>query len=141
MHIEGIFENNNDNVAFKGLGLVPRLAHLIAHPDTESVEQICDALDLSHARLLRICRREFGYSPKMLLRRARFAGMLVELQRKPYREWRVFLDPRYVDQSHFIRDFQFFLGMAPTRFLSLSDESQAELAAPFTGQEERALAA
>ncbi len=123
------------------LGLVPRLIHMIDHPDTESVEQICTALDLSHARLLRICRREFGHTPKYLLRRARFVGMLEAMQRQCYRQWRLFLDPRYVDQSHFIRDFQFFLGMAPTRYLALSAEAQKNLMATVSGKTELAMAA
>jgi methylphosphotriester-DNA--protein-cysteine methyltransferase len=139
MHVSNVFAF--EGFAPREMGLVQRLSYMIDHPDTESVEQICDALDLSHARLVRMCRREFGHTPKFLLRRARFSGMLREIQKRPYRQWRVFLDPRYVDQSHFIRDFQFFLGMAPTQFLALSPDVQAQLAAGVTGEEVLALAA
>jgi methylphosphotriester-DNA--protein-cysteine methyltransferase len=127
--------------ALRGPSLAQRISDLIDHPDTESVEQICLALDISHARLVRICRREFGHTPKTLMRRARFMGMLTELRIRPYTQWRFFLDPRYVDQSHFIRDFQYFLGMAPTRYLALPKEMQAILADGLLREPELALAA
>jgi methylphosphotriester-DNA--protein-cysteine methyltransferase len=121
--------------------LVCRLSNLIDDPDTVSVEQICDMLDISHPRLVRLCRSAFGHTPKYLLRRARFVGMLVELKVRSYAQWRMFLDPRYVDQSHFIRDFQFFLGMAPTRFLSLPDDIRDALAADLGAMPHLAIAA
>ena len=34
-------------------------------------------------------------------------------------EWPNFLYPQYTDQSHMIRDFQHFIGMAPTRYFSM----------------------
>ncbi len=110
-----------------GVSLVSRLSNLIDDPDTESVEQICDVLEMSHSRLVRLCRNAFGFTPKYLLRRARFRGMLIELRIRPYAEWRTFLDPRYVDQSHFIRDFQYFLHMAPTHYLALASDLREQL--------------
>jgi methylphosphotriester-DNA--protein-cysteine methyltransferase len=110
-----------------GLALVESVSAWIEHPDTQSVEQICKALSISHPRLLRLCRKEYGVAPKALLRRARFVGMLQELRVRPYGEWKDFLDPRYVDQSHFIRDFQHFLKMAPRQFLALPGPIQSAL--------------
>lgn len=96
-----------------------RLAAWIEHPDTGSVEQICAALGMSHARLARLSRRAFGDTPKLLIRRARLMRMVAILEIRPYREWRDFLDWRYVDQSHFIRDFKHFLGLAPRDYSAL----------------------
>ena len=98
---------------------VQRLRAWIDHPDTGSVEQICAALGMNHARLARMSKRTFGETPKLLIRRARLLRMLAILEVRPYREWRAFLDWRYVDQSHFIRDFQHFLGMAPRDYSAL----------------------
>jgi hypothetical protein len=45
--------------------------------------------------------------------------MLGTLHFRPYEEWRDFLDPLYVDQSHFIRDFHRFMNMSPSHYLAL----------------------
>jgi methylphosphotriester-DNA--protein-cysteine methyltransferase len=109
------------------VNLVAAVSAWIDHPDTQSVEQICAALSISHPRLLRLCRKEFGAPPKRLLRKARFQGMLWQLRTRSYGEWKNFLDPRYVDQSHFIRDFQYFLNMAPRQYLALPGSIQDAL--------------
>ena len=44
--------------------------------------------------------------------------MLAVLEQRPYAELRLFLDLGYCDQSHFIRDFKAFFGMAPTRYFA-----------------------
>jgi AraC-like DNA-binding protein len=94
------------------------LQRWIADPDAVSVEAMCARLGVSHSKLGRLCRRYFGFTPKFLLRRARFLRMLDQLNLQPYREWPTFLDPRYVDQSHFIRDFHAFMGMTPSCYLA-----------------------
>ncbi len=99
--------------------LVFKLHELLNHPDTTSVEQVCEEMDMSQARLARLCTRSFGFPPKLLLRRQRFLRMLGALHFRAYEEWRDFLDPHYVDQSHFIRDFQRFIGMSPSQYLAL----------------------
>jgi AraC-like DNA-binding protein len=105
----------------RDLPLVSRISGLIAHPDLNRIDDMCDLLGLDHARLARLCRRAFGFSPKFLMRRQRLQSMVAELDRRAYAEWRQFLDPRYVDQSHFIRDFRDFYGMAPTQYLARRD--------------------
>ena len=44
--------------------------------------------------------------------------MLGTLHARPYEQWADFIDPQYVDQSHMIRDFQYFLGMSPSRYFA-----------------------
>jgi methylphosphotriester-DNA--protein-cysteine methyltransferase len=45
--------------------------------------------------------------------------MLGALQARPYSEWPDYIDPQYVDQSHMIRDFKYFMGMSPRQYLAL----------------------
>jgi hypothetical protein len=66
-----------------------------------------------------LSKRGFGFPPKLLLRRQRFLRMLGTLHARPYDEWPDFIDPQYVDQSHMIRDFGFFLGMPPRRYFAM----------------------
>lgn len=92
---------------------------ILIDPASATVEQITSTLGLSQSRLVRLSKRGFGFPPKLLLRRQRFLRMLGTLHARPYEEWPDFLDPQYVDQSHMIRDFQRFLGMAPSRYFAL----------------------
>ncbi len=92
---------------------------VLADPANATVEQITSTLGLPQARLARLSKRGFGFPPKLLLRRQRFLRMLGTLHARPYDEWPDFIDPQYVDQSHMIRDFQYFLGMAPSHYFAL----------------------
>jgi methylphosphotriester-DNA--protein-cysteine methyltransferase len=105
-----------DNLGGAADHLAGLIEQLLENPDVVSVSQLCAATGISHARMIRLCRRAFGFPPKFLLRRARFQRMLAAIDTRPYQEWRDFIDPQYVDQSHLIRDFHYFLGMPPSRY-------------------------
>ena len=92
---------------------------VLTDPASATVEQITSTLGLPQSRLARLSKRGFGFPPKTLLSRQRFLRMLGTLHARPYGEWADFLDPQYVDQSHMIRDFQRFLGMAPSHYFAL----------------------
>lgn len=92
---------------------------VLIDPASATVEQITSTLGLPQSRLARLSKRGFGFPPKLLLRRQRFLRMLGTLHARPYEEWSDFLDPQYVDQSHMIRDFQRFLGLAPSHYFAL----------------------
>lgn len=91
----------------------------LSDPAIGTVGQLADAAGLSEKTLARATRRWLGFPPKTLLRRQRFMRMLGAMHMRPYAEWRQFLDPFYTDQSHMIRDFHDFLGIAPTRYFAL----------------------
>ena len=95
------------------------LLSLLADPENASVEQLTDRLGMTQSQLARLCKRTLGFTPKLLLRRQRFLRMLGTMHARPYGEWREFIDPQYTDQSHMVRDFQFFLGMSPRAYFSL----------------------
>lgn len=98
---------------------VEALFQVLIDPANATVEQITKTLGLPQARLGRLSKRGFGFPPKLLLRRQRFLRMLGTLHARPYADWVDFIDPQYVDQSHMIRDFQDFLGLAPSRYFAL----------------------
>lgn len=99
--------------------LIDRLYAMLNDPELPPLEDIAGLLGISPTRFARLCKRGFGYPPKLLLRRQRFMRMLGEMHSRPYSEWRDFIDPLYVDQSHMIRDFRNFLGMSPTAYFAL----------------------
>jgi methylphosphotriester-DNA--protein-cysteine methyltransferase len=88
-------------------------------PDLSSVEALCDHLHLTARQLSLISKAHFGFSPKLLMRRQRFLRMLGAMHARPYGEWRDFIDPLYVDQSHMIREFKYFLGLSPSAYFAL----------------------
>lgn len=98
---------------------VEMLLSLLADPENASVEQLTDRLGMTQSQLARLCKRTLGFTPKLLLRRQRFLRMLGTMHARPYGEWRDFIDPQYTDQSHLVRDFQFFLGMSPRTYFNL----------------------
>ncbi len=101
------------------VALVDPLDAALADPDIGTVEQLCANLSLTQARLARLTRSVYGFTPKRLLRRERFLRMLHMMQQRPYSEWRDFIDHQYVDQSHMIRDFKDFLGLSPGQYFAM----------------------
>lgn len=102
---------------------VRQLVAALEDPEITSVAELSAQLRLSLASLRRLCARAFGLTPKGLIRRYRFARMLLALEHRPYREWRQFIDLAYCDQSHFIRDCHCFLGMAPSHYLASRNDN------------------
>lgn len=98
---------------------VEMLLSLLADPENSSVEQLIDGMGMTQSQLARLSKRTLGFTPKLLLRRQRFLRMLGTMHSRPYAEWRHFIDPQYTDQSHLVRDFQFFLGMSPGTYFNL----------------------
>ena len=98
---------------------VSRIQALLNNPMIGDAEQLARAMGRNPSALARLCKKHFGFAPKLLLRRQRFLRMLDALHARPYAEWPEFLDPQYTDQSHMIRDFRYFMGTSPTRYLAL----------------------
>jgi AraC-like DNA-binding protein len=91
----------------------------VADPACGTVAELSERTGLSQSQLARLTHANFGFSPKMLIRRERFLRMLHSMQAMSVGEWPQFLDPQYTDQSHMIRDFKHFIGMAPTRYFAM----------------------
>lgn len=96
---------------------IARIAAVIATPGVTTVETARDLAGISRRQLERLTKRYFGFSPKLLLRRARLLRSIVALKMggEPY-DLSV-IDADYFDHSHFTRDAHRFLGMAPLKFL------------------------
>jgi AraC-like DNA-binding protein len=84
-----------------------------------SVKALAATVETSIRSLERLSLRAFGFTPKLLLRRARFLRSLHAVARAPVAVRAIAIDPGYTDYSHFVRDAQLFLGMSPQAFLKL----------------------
>lgn len=99
---------------------VPREADIFAcqdalrDPSIGDVGALQERLGMSVKSLERFCRRHFGFTPKLLLRRQRFARSLAHFMLDPTLSWIDALDGQYHDQAQFVREFREFMGMSPS---------------------------
>lgn len=101
---------------------VPREDELIAcqnalrDPAIGDVGSLREELGMSVKSLERFCRRYFGFTPKVLLRRQRFVRSLAQYMLDPSLSWIGALDSQYHDQAQFVREFRDFMGLSPTEY-------------------------
>ncbi|NLR73233.1 AraC family transcriptional regulator [Novosphingobium sp. ERN07] len=86
--------------------------------DTEiaTVAEMAEAAHVPAHTLERLCRRHFGFPPRLLLRRQRFMRSLVQYMLDPSLHWIGAIDSHYHDQAQFVRDFHRFMGMSPSEY-------------------------
>jgi AraC-like DNA-binding protein len=88
-----------------------------------TINQLAGNLGISRQLLSRQFAEQVGVSPKQLGRIIRFNALHRFLARQPKTRW---VDLTYAfgyfDQSHFIKDFQEFMGMLPTEYIRSSTE-------------------
>lgn len=112
---------------FEGLAdvPVPDEARIVAchtaiiDPEISSVAQVAQAAGLPAHTVERLCRRYFGFPPRLLLRRQRFLRSLVQYMLDPSLKWIGAIDGHYHDQAQFVRDFHRFMGMSPREYAAL----------------------
>jgi AraC-like DNA-binding protein len=91
--------------------------NLLRDPEVQTVEDWSERLRISPRQLERVCDRHFGLAPKRLLRRERLLRTLEEVRRVPPSAWLQAIGDAYADQSHFIREFRWFMYMTPGAWL------------------------
>jgi len=90
----------------------------LLHPDVRSVAEWARRLGRSARQAERLALTYFGMSPKALLRRQRFLRSFAAIREQPPGLWARMIDVGYVDQSQFIRDFHYFMGMPPRTYFA-----------------------
>ncbi|HWO00469.1 MAG TPA: helix-turn-helix domain-containing protein [Blastocatellia bacterium] len=85
-----------------------------------SIDALTQELGINSRRLDRTFSERIGLPPKTLCRIVRFQQVFKRLERQAKNlDWlRIALDCGYYDQSHFIKEFKFFSGRAPTSYLA-----------------------
>lgn len=82
-----------------------------------SVAEAAEHCDVDRRQLERIVRRDFGMSPKQVLRRARALDMASHLRGVADGTEGDQMALRYYDESHRIHEFSEFFGMSPRQFV------------------------
>lgn len=84
-----------------------------------SVGDLADAGGMSIRTLERVCRRYFGFTPKLLMRRQRFMRSLTAFMLRAGTRWTEAMDDHYHDQAQFTREFREFMTMNPSDYAAL----------------------
>lgn len=83
---------------------------------TRQVKDVAAELGLSARQFERHCLHNFGFPPKLVLRRSRFLDMASVLRGLSDPSGEELAELRYFDQSHRNREFRRFIGMTPQQF-------------------------
>jgi AraC-like DNA-binding protein len=84
-----------------------------------NVADFAEEAGVSTRTLERLCRRYFGFPPKLLLRRQRFMRSLASFFQQRDGNWTDAMDEHYHDQAQFTREFQQFMRMKPTEYAAM----------------------
>lgn len=95
---------------------IERLSALLDNPATQRIEMLAEALEVTPRGLAAMTRFNFGFTPKLLLRRTRFMRALSGVLTEPVRGSEVLDAAGYWDRSHFLRDSHLFLGCSVRDF-------------------------
>ena len=90
----------------------------MADPYLTHVEDFAGRLGLSKRTLERLCKRHFGFSPRVLLRRQRLIRTLGAFLTEAG-SWSSVIDRHYHDQAHFVHEFKSFIGMSPSEYTAM----------------------
>jgi AraC-like DNA-binding protein len=88
-------------------------------PEIVTVSALVERTGGTPRTIERLCRRTFGFAPKLLLRRQRFMRSLAQFMADPSMRWSGAIDGSYFDQAQFVRDCKQFLGMTPSQYAAL----------------------
>ncbi|MXO91255.1 AraC family transcriptional regulator [Pontixanthobacter aquaemixtae] len=98
---------------------IQKIHSVLLKPELPHVSDMAEQCDLNQRTLERLCRKHFGFTPKVLLRRQRFMRSVADFMLDPSMGWIGAIDSLYFDQSHFVRDCQDFLGMSPSEYAGM----------------------
>ena len=84
-----------------------------------TVCELADQCAISVRTLERVCRRYFGFTPKLLMRRQRFMRSLTSFMLHQGSRWTEAMDAEYHDQAQFTREFREFMTMLPSDYAAL----------------------
>jgi AraC-like DNA-binding protein len=95
---------------------IDRLCSMLRDPATTRIEAVADALEMTPRALAALTRFNFGFTPKLLLRRTRFLRALSAVLTEPEAAPLALEQAGYWDRSHFLRDSHLFLGCSVREF-------------------------
>ena len=93
-----------------------RIHEAMVDPYLVEVGTLAERAGLTTRTLERVCRRHFGFPPRLLLRRQRLMRSLAAYMLADGKNWTETIDRHYHDQAHFVHEFHSFMGMSPSEY-------------------------
>ena len=95
------------------------MSNILKSNDVVSIDQLRSSTGFSYKKIERIFLREIGFTPKYLNRILRFHRVLQNIYNKNFKSLsELAYSNFYFDQSHFIKEFEYFTGLTPQEFLN-----------------------
>ncbi|MGE5952485.1 MAG: helix-turn-helix domain-containing protein, partial [Qipengyuania vulgaris] len=111
---------------FRELAPMPRDATRIVKvheamidPYLIEVGMLAKRVGMTTRTLERLCKRHFGFPPRLLLRRQRMMRSLAAFMLSDGKSWSETIDRHYHDQAHFVHEFHTFMGMSPSQYAAM----------------------
>ena len=104
------------------------LSHAFGVSASVKVEDIADSAGISTKHFIKLFTQTLGVTPKLYLRTLRFEQAITRAQDQAIVDWAdIAAHCGYYDQSHLIRDFKQFTGLAPGRYIAALPVSSTAL--------------
>lgn len=97
---------------------ISKIHEVMVDPFLLQVDEFAERAGFSKRTLERLCNRHFGFAPRVLLRRQRLMRTLAAFMLEGG-SWSSVIDRHYHDQSHFVHEFQSFMGMTPSEYAAM----------------------
>ncbi len=98
---------------------IVRVHEAMIDPYLLEVSTLAERVGITTRTLERLCRRHFGFPPRLLLRRQRMMRSLAAFMLSDRKSWTENIDRHYHDQAHFVHEFHSFMGMSPSQYASM----------------------
>lgn len=98
---------------------IARIMAALTEPGVADLDTAVERAEVAPATMQRLCKRYFGFSPKLLMMRARFLRVIADMLIGEGPVDHSAVPPGYHNVPHFLRDANRFLGMTPRRFIAM----------------------
>ncbi len=109
--------SNPSDLPLSNRDMTPVADYILKNNGVIKIKDLEDKFHISGRWLEKQFVEQVGISPKEFARVTRFNALIAEVKTTPSVSWIDLIDKYgYYDQSHLIRDFQYFTGQSPTQF-------------------------
>ena len=93
--------------------------YMKSNENCSDIRAFCDQTNTNYTSLNRAFSKILGITAKKFERLIKFRKAIKALINSPERLTDVVVDSGYFDQSHFIKEFKYYMGMSPSAYLNL----------------------